>query len=178
MVDPFEKGHGEGLKLNISSDALIFATEKHKGQRRMGGLPYIFHPLDVAIILKLKGFSVDYQLAGLFHDLLEDTDATEEEILALSNDRVLKAIRLVTKEKGYNPKDYQRRIMGDHMALMVKLADRLHNLRSAKVAPCEFKERYIKETQEYYLDMAKETIFESEINEALEKLHSHFTEGE
>jgi len=60
--------------------ALQFATEKHAGQTRIGGEPYISHPVSVAKMLREEGYDEEYQIAGLFHDLLEDTDATYEEI--------------------------------------------------------------------------------------------------
>ncbi len=63
--------------------ALDFATKKHDGQWRKGGAAYITHPVAVAEYLAQDGMDEDTQIAGLFHDLLEDTDATEAEILAL-----------------------------------------------------------------------------------------------
>ena len=60
--------------------ALTFATEKHKGQKRIGGNDYISHPLAVYEMVKKQGHGEDFQITALFHDLLEDTDATEEEI--------------------------------------------------------------------------------------------------
>ena len=76
--------------------ALEFAALKHSGQYRKGGQPYITHPIAVSEILKEQGFGIDYQIAGLFHDLLEDTDATEAELQALSNAEVVKAVKLLT----------------------------------------------------------------------------------
>ena len=61
-------------------DALQLATKKHAGQLRRDGTPYIWHPIAVAGLLRTAGFDEKYQVAGLFHDLLEDTDATEDEI--------------------------------------------------------------------------------------------------
>lgn len=101
---------------------------KHKGQKRKQGTPYYLHPFAVADILKEKGFNEDYQAAGLLHDTLEDTNATKEEILKLSNKKVLDAVVLLTKEKGYKMQDYYNRIINSDMAKMVKLADRYHNL--------------------------------------------------
>ena len=73
-------------------NALRFAAEKHKGQFRIGGAEYITHPMAVAEIVRQNGYGIDVQIAALFHDLLEDTDATENEILALSNENVLEAV--------------------------------------------------------------------------------------
>ena len=105
-----------------------FIKEKHKGQTRIQGTPYYMHPLEVSNILYEKGFSIEYQIAGLFHDLLEDTNTTYEEIVAISNKEIADVVKLVTKENGYVMSEYIDRIMKNDMARMVKLADRLHNL--------------------------------------------------
>ncbi len=73
--------------------ALEFAAEKHKGQYRKGGAEYITHPIAVAEILKNKGYDGDYLIAALFHDMLEDTNATEAEILQLGGFEVLTSIK-------------------------------------------------------------------------------------
>ena len=74
---------------------------------------------------------MDYQLTALFHDLLEDTDATEEEIFDLGGARVLEAVRLLTKQEGYVMAEYVAGIRTNPIAFVVKAADRLHNLRTA-----------------------------------------------
>ena len=109
--------------------ALEFATLKHSGQYRKGGLPYITHPIAVSEMLKEQGFGIDYRIAGLFHDLLEDTDATEAELQALSNMEVAEAVKLLTKQPGYVMDEYIQGIKQNEMAFAVKAADRLHNLR-------------------------------------------------
>lgn len=138
--------------------ALNFATEKHDGQFRKGGLPYITHPIAVCEIVKEKGFDEDYQLVALFHDLLEDTDATDEEILNLSNEEVLKSVKLLTKQDGYVMKDYIAKIIENPMAYVVKGADRLHNLRCAIVTNEEFKRKYILESLDWYLEFMPEIL--------------------
>lgn len=136
--------------------ALAFATKKHDGQYRIGGLPYITHPVAVAKIVREKGGDTDEVITALFHDLLEDTDATEEEILSLGNERILRSVKLLTKTKGYVMKDYVDAIRKDETAFLVKGADRLHNLRSAICADADFKRRYIYETIDWYLDFMPE----------------------
>jgi len=136
--------------------ALKFAVEKHEGQYRKGGEPYITHPVAVAEILREKGYGEEYLITALFHDLLEDTDATETEILSLGGERVLKAVKLLTKENGYDMAEYVSRIRSDEIAFAVKAADRLHNLRSAVFADDNFKRRYIAETREWYMDFCEE----------------------
>ena len=136
--------------------ALEFATLKHKGQKRIGGDDYITHPIAVCEIVKKQGYGEDFQITALFHDLLEDTNATEKEILEYGNQNVLTAVKLLTKIKGYDMQTYIEGIKGNQIAFVVKSADRLHNLQSALVANVEFKRKYILETVEWYLDFSKE----------------------
>ena len=136
--------------------ALAYATAKHNGQTRKEGVPYITHPIAVAEILEKKGYGEDYIIAGLFHDLLEDTDATESEILELSNESVLCAVKLLTKQSGYNMREYIDGIKRNPIAFAVKAADRLHNLQCAPAASVEFRKKYISESREWYLDFCPE----------------------
>ena len=147
-----------------------YVKNKHEGKRRKQGTPYYLHPYAVAEMLKDKGFDEDYQVTGLLHDTLEDTNATKEEILKLTNEKVLEAVVLVTKEHGYNMQEYYDRIMKNDMARMVKLADRWHNLSESAMTNYLFKQKYIKETEKWYVKMAEGTCFEEEINEELIKL--------
>ena len=144
-------------------DALEFATKKHLGQYRVGGKPYITHPIEVAEILRNRKFPLEYQIAGLFHDLLEDTDATFEEILHYGGPEVLEAVKLLTKSKDYVMEEYIANIKNNKIAREVKIADRLHNLLSATVCSEEFKRRYILETIDYYIDLDKELISTKDI---------------
>ena len=135
--------------------AIEFATQKHKGQKRIGGNDYISHPIAVYEMVKKQGYDEDFQITALFHDLLEDTNATEEEILFYSQN-VLTAVKLLTKEKGYDMKTYIDGIKANPIAFAVKSADRLHNLQCALVTSTEFKRKYILETVDWYLDFSKE----------------------
>ena len=136
--------------------ALTFATKKHAGQKRIGGDDYITHPIAVCELVKERGFGEDYQIAALFHDLLEDTDATEDEILKYGNEEILTAVKLLTKKKGYVMSEYISAIKENHVAFAVKAADRLHNLRCALVTDDEFKRKYILETVDWYLDFSQD----------------------
>ena len=62
----------------IYQKALEYAKKKHEGQFRIGGAPFIVHPIAVAEILRQDGKQVEYRVAAVFHDLLEDTDASEQ----------------------------------------------------------------------------------------------------
>lgn len=138
------------------NQALAYAQKKHSGQFRVGGDPYITHPVAVAEYLREWGCGTEYRIAALFHDLLEDTDAAEADIMRLGGERVLLAVRLLTKRKGYVMSEYVAAICENDMARAVKAADRLHNLRSAVFCDTEFKRRYILETVDWYLDFSPE----------------------
>jgi (p)ppGpp synthase/HD superfamily hydrolase len=132
--------------------ALAFAAQKHEGQRRKLGEPYITHPIAVAEMMVEKGLSEDYIIAALFHDLLEDTDATEKEISDIGGEAVLASVKLLTKEQNYQMDSYIAKIKENPIARAVKAADRIHNLSCAHVCSEGFKLRYIKESIDYYLD--------------------------
>ena len=149
----------EGLQL-----ALEFATEKHKGQKRIGGDDYITHPIAVCEIVKSCGLDENYQIAALFHDLLEDTDATKDEILKYGNAEILEAVKLLTKKKGYDMAEYVSSIKQNPIAFAVKAADRLHNLQCAIITDEEFKRKYILETVDWYMD------FSPDIRKAVKRL--------
>ena len=99
--------------------ALDFASQKHQGQKRIGGKDYITHPVAVWEMVKEQGLGEDYQLTALFHDLLEDTNATENEVLSFSNQKVLDAVKLLTKENGYDMKSYIDGIKSNDIAFAV-----------------------------------------------------------
>ncbi len=149
-----ERKDSHGVDAVRLDRALAYAAKKHEGQHRIGGLPYITHPQAVADLLRQQGYDTDYQIAGLFHDLLEDTDATAEELCAIGGAAVLATVRLLTKEDGYDMADYIARIRANPMAFAVKGADRLHNLRCALVADEAFKRKYILESKRWYLDFS------------------------
>lgn len=146
---------------DLFDKCLQFATKKHLGQFRVGGAPYITHPVAVCQMLKDKGYPLNYQITALFHDLLEDTDCTEQEILALGGAEVLCAVKLLTKTKGADYGEYMQGVLSNEMAKTVKTYDRIHNLRSAVVADNGFKIRYVEQTKKYYTDFIPEVIEEA-----------------
>ncbi|MBE6547595.1 MAG: bifunctional (p)ppGpp synthetase/guanosine-3',5'-bis(diphosphate) 3'-pyrophosphohydrolase [Ruminococcaceae bacterium] len=138
--------------------ALDFATQKHKGQTRIGGDAYITHPIAVAQLVEDWGYGKNYVLTALFHDLLEDTDATEKEIKKIGGKKVLSAVKLLTKSKPYVMSEYVEQIKNNNISRVVKAADRLHNIRCAKVTDEKFKRRYILETYDWYTDLCCEML--------------------
>ena len=144
--------------------AYLVARDAHEGQTRSSGEPYITHPVAVADILKKESYDIEYQIVALFHDLLEDTNATEDEIRSIAGEEVLQAVKLLTKEKGYDMQTYVTRIRQNPIAYAVKGADRLHNLRTASCTSRHFRQKYITETETWYLS------FRPDIPQEVEKL--------
>lgn len=159
------------MNLNFYVNYMI---RKHSGETRKHGTPFYIHPLAVRNILDRKGFSLELQIAGLFHDLIENTDTTYEDIQKISTTRIADLVQLVSKEEGYEMAEYMQRINEDQDGKHLKLADRLHNLSEAHLASEEFQEKYIKETEEWYLDLAKDTVFEEDIKNELQKLKDFY----
>ena len=133
----------------LYSKALALASEKHAGQIRRDGSPYIFHPLRVSKVIADAGYNINYQIAGLFHDLLEDTDTTLDEIEIYGAD-VLETVKLVSKNYCNNMKDYIPNILKNHMASVVKNADRIDNLWDAcNIIDEKFQKYYLEKSKEY-----------------------------
>ena len=118
--------------------ALAIAARAHHGQLRKGtDVPYVTHPVHVARILDLHGFSEDLVLAGLLHDVLEDTDVPEDEIARQVGAEVAKLVRAVTEKKSEGGAERPWEVRKDeqlaHLAsatadvLALKAADALHN---------------------------------------------------
>jgi len=136
--------------------ALDFATEKHSGQFRKGGAPYITHPIEVSRRMRDAGYDEEVQIAALFHDLLEDTDATEEEIVQYGSENILRIVKLLSKSKGYVMENYIQAVRSDPVAFAIKGFDRVHNLQSVYEADDDFRIKYIRETAFWYMDFSPE----------------------
>jgi GTP pyrophosphokinase len=157
---------------------LKFVEEKHKGQTRFDGSPYVEHPKRVAEILKKKGCKKNIQALGLMHDLLEDTDATMHEVYFFLDysPSLLADLVALTKEERMDMVEYIHVIRKSHRSIDVKLADRIDNLNTAMDGSREFVKKYIAETYEYYVPLSKHTVFEKDLEMALYELKVKYIE--
>lgn len=154
----FIKGYALSKNMLNTLIALSVAIQKHKGQYRKGGEPYIIHPLTVASYLINLGVNNDCIIAAaLLHDVVEDCNLPnngEELITTYKLDkRVLEIVLLLTKHKGYVEKDYYEKIKKCPDALIIKLSDRANNLSTLSAFSIEKMERYVKETRELILPL-------------------------
>ena len=151
--------------LNDVLHAYQFGEQYHLGQFRKSGEAYICHPLSVAIILAEMQMDVHGIMAAILHDVVEDTDATLEEITSLFGDDVALLVDGVTKLTQLNCKTKAEAqaenirkmclaMAKDLRVIMVKLADRLHNMQTLGVMRPEKKYRIAKETLEIYTPIA------------------------
>ena len=161
--------------------AYVFAMKKHGAQLRASGDPYYSHPVEVAGILtkfKLDSASV---IAGLLHDTVEDTDTTVEEIKSLFGEQVAQIVDGLTKlamieQKSVNNKqaeNFRKLLLAmseDIRVLLIKLADRLHNMRTLHFLKSpEKRARIAKETLDIYAPLA-ERIGMQEVKSELEEI--------
>ncbi|MFN3264635.1 MAG: RelA/SpoT family protein [Aquificaceae bacterium] len=171
MEATLHKRHEERLLKSLGYEdgrvrkALEFIEEKHAGQFRKSGEPYVVHPIEVAITLAELGMDTDTVVAGLLHDVLEDTQTTYEELKEKFGKDVADIVEGVTKLGKINFKDvetqkaenYRKLILAfskDLRVIFVKLADRLHNMKTLQCFSREKRVRIARETLEIYVPIA------------------------
>ncbi|MBM4310168.1 MAG: bifunctional (p)ppGpp synthetase/guanosine-3',5'-bis(diphosphate) 3'-pyrophosphohydrolase [Deltaproteobacteria bacterium] len=151
--------------LGLISRAYVFSAKVHQGQTRMSGEPYLNHPLSVAKILADLNLDVYTVATGLLHDTVEDTCATLEEIQDLFGDEVAFLVDGVTKiskitsdrKQDTHADNFRKMILAmskDIRVLLVKLADRIHNMRTLEFMPVEKQERTARNTLDIYAPLA------------------------
>ena len=168
--------------------AYLFASEKHKNQVRKSGDPYIVHLLGVARILSELNTGPTTIIAGLLHDTIEDTDTTEEEITEKFGKEVcylVQGVTKVTRLSDYHNVDFEaeshRKIFiamaKDIRVIIIKLADRLHNMRTLQFQPPEKQKKIAKETSDVYAPIAHRLGL-SQVKTELEDLSLFYLERE
>jgi guanosine-3',5'-bis(diphosphate) 3'-pyrophosphohydrolase len=145
--------------------AYIFSAREHRGQIRSSGEPYLIHPINVAYILADMRLDETSIAVGLLHDVLEDTLTTKETLTELFGEQVAELVDGVTKisRYAYVSKEEQQAetfrkmllaMVSDLRVVLVKLADRLHNMRTLQYLPEEKRISVAKETMEIYAPIA------------------------
>ncbi len=160
--------------ISVIEKAYKVASEAHKDQKRKSGEPYIIHPLYVAIILADLEMDKETIVAGLLHDVLEDTVMTEEQMTEVFGVEVVQLVDGVTKLENIplssgsgTESDARLELQAENLrkmflamakdirVIIIKLADRLHNMRTLKYQKPESQQRIAKETLEVYSPIAQ-----------------------
>ncbi len=166
--------------------AYVFSAYEHKGQVRRSGEPYLVHPLEVADLLADMRLDVVAVAAGLLHDIVEDTPTTIEKIRELFGEEVAHVVEGVTKLSSLQFSSSEERqaesfrkmllaMVDDIRVILVKLADRLHNMRTLQHLPEDRRLRIAQETRDIYAPIANR-LGMSKIKNELEELAFRFLE--
>jgi guanosine-3',5'-bis(diphosphate) 3'-pyrophosphohydrolase len=151
--------------LDLIRTAWDFCQEQHQGQRRASGEPYVIHPLEVAQVLADLKMDATAIAAGLLHDAVEDTNVSTQEIARRFGEQVAHIVEGVTKLdkiKFANREDHQAEnirkmllaMVTDVRVVIIKLADRLHNMRTLEHLRLDKQQRIAKETLDVYAPLA------------------------
>ena len=154
-----------GTDLTIINQAVEYAREKHKDQKRKDGSPYIIHPLAVAEIVAEMGLDVDAILGALLHDCIEDTDASHDDIAKRFGNTTAELVEGVTKLTRANFSSSEEQQMEnlrkmfmamskDIRVVLIKIADRLHNMRTMQYQTPAKQIIKCRETMDIYAPLA------------------------
>jgi GTP pyrophosphokinase len=164
ILEKVSASYGE-KDTNLLKKAYVFAARAHKGQTRRSGEPYLSHPLEVANMLADLKLDNTTLIAGLLHDVLEDTEVTAAEVrenfgaeVADLVDGVTKISRVQEASPEVRQAETIRKIIlamiGDLRVIFIKLADRIHNLKTLKFLPEDKQKQIAKETLDIYAPIA------------------------
>ena len=152
--------------VKLVSKAYEFANKNHEGQYRKSGEPYIIHPLEVAYILTTIGLDEATICAALLHDVVEDTPVTHEDLCKEFGEEIANLVDGVTKlgkiqeystVKEQQVEDYRKMFLAmgkDIRVILIKLADRLHNLRTLKFLKRDRQIAISRESMDLYAPLA------------------------
>lgn len=174
--------------LALIGKAYDFAYEKHKNQKRSSGEPYFVHVLNVAYELAKLKADPSTICAGLLHDVIEDCDVGKEEFVSLFGEEIYEMVEAVTKisnlkftdEKEYQAVNHRKILIAmakDVRVILVKLVDRLHNMRTLQYLAPEKQKRIARETLDVYAPIAHRLGI-AEIKNELEDLSFFFLDNE
>lgn len=164
IFEKIRKDHPQ-LDINLIERAYHFAKNAHEGQMRKSGEPFFMHPCEVASILLDMGMDTDTLAAAFLHDVIEDTEVTYEEIhsqfgenIALLVDGVTKLTRLQFNSREEQQAESLRKMLlamaKDIRVVIIKLADRLHNMRTLKFRSEASRQAVARETMDIYAPLA------------------------
>jgi len=164
IIDKISEYHPEA-DLTIIERAYIYSARVHEGQVRLSGEPYLSHPLEVAGILTDMNLDVISVTAGLLHDVIEDTHAVPEDIENLFGPEVRHIVSGVTKLSSLSYHSSRARqaeslrkmflaMADDIRVILIKLADRLHNMRTLQFHKADKRKQIAKETLDIYAPIA------------------------
>ncbi len=164
IIDKISEYHPEA-DLGIIERAYIYSARVHEGQVRLSGEPYLSHPLEVAGILTDMKLDVISVTAGFLHDVIEDTNAVSEDIDKLFGPEVLHIVSGVTKLSSLSFHSSRARqaeslrkmflaMADDIRVILIKLADRLHNMRTLQFHKANKRKAIAKETLDIYAPIA------------------------
>lgn len=151
--------------LDLVRKAYVFSAKVHQGQVRLSGEPYLTHPMEVAFILAHLRMDVPTIVTGLLHDTLEDTLTTVDELRSVFGDEVASMVDGVTKigkisfrtSEERQAESFRKMLLAmarDIRVILVKLADRLHNMRTLDHQPEAAQRRIAQETQDIFAPLA------------------------
>lgn len=151
--------------LSLLEKAYIFSAKVHRGQSRLSGEPYLVHPLEVSLILAKMKLDLPSVCAGLLHDVLEDTLTSYEDLRQNFGEEIAQLVDGVTKisriafsnKEEEQAENYRKMIMAmvkDIRVILIKLADRLHNMRTLNFHPVDKQKIIAQETLEIYAPIA------------------------
>ena len=154
-----------GVNMDLIDQAVQYADAKHASQKRKDGSPYIIHPLAVAELVTEMGLDIDAILGALLHDCIEDTDASHEEISRLFGETVAQLVEGVTKLTRANfstseqaqMENLRKMFMAmskDIRVVLIKIADRLHNMRTMQYQSPQKQLIKCRETMDIYAPLA------------------------
>jgi GTP pyrophosphokinase len=159
-------GYHPAADLDLLKKAYVYSAKVHQGQIRKSGEPYLVHPLEVADILAQLRLDEASIVTGLLHDTIEDTLATREEIAELFGEEIADLVDGVTKLSQFSAGNTQQEKQAENFrkmvvamakdirVLLVKLADRTHNMRTLEHMAAEKQERIARETLDIYAPLA------------------------
>ena len=188
LFDEIGKYISNPESIELIEKAYDYAQDKHKDQKRKSGEPYFVHVLNVAYELAKLRVDPNTICAGLMHDVIEDCGVSKEEFLDNFNEEIYEIVEAVTKisnlkftdEKEYQAVNHRKILIAmakDVRVILVKLVDRLHNMRTLEFLPEAKQKRIAKETLDVYAPIAHRLGI-AEIKNELEDLSFYYLDNE